>query len=61
LTFEIKPFEKGYWEKASEQDVLEILHESFDLIAPVFEQMLEGKSILTTKGICRVKKEALPK
>ena len=33
-----------------------ILHESFDLIHSVFEEMIEVKSILTTKGICRVKK-----
>ena len=54
--FEVKNFETDNWQWISEVAALDLLHKTFEQIAPKITEMLDGKEIKTQDGILRIKK-----
>ena len=56
LQYEIKLNERDGWEIISEATALELLHDGFSRITPVIDEMLNGKEVIMSKGILRIRK-----
>ena len=53
--FEFKDSNSNDWQEISEIIVLEKLAELYDRLTPLLSEMLQGKEIITAKGIFRIK------
>ena len=53
--FEVKYFDREDWEEISEVTALVRLQDSFDQIAPLIIEMLNGKEIVTPQAVYRMK------
>ena len=53
--YEIRYNDHLKWEEITELDLLERLSRSYDRVAPVIEQILEGKHIQTPDAVYRFK------
>ena len=58
--FEMPLYEVRYndelpWEEISEIDLMQRLHETYDRITPVIEQLIEGQHIRTPEAVYRIK------
>jgi hypothetical protein len=53
--YEVKYYDKSQWEKISESALLNSLQETYDQIAPVIQEMIEGKKIETPDAVYRIK------
>jgi hypothetical protein len=53
--FQVKYFDKDDWKEISEIDVLRILIDEFGQVTPSVTKMLEGREIIMTDGILRMK------
>ena len=53
--FQVKYFDKDDWSEISEIDVLKILIDEFGQVTPSVTKMLEGREIIMTDGILRLK------
>jgi hypothetical protein len=58
LCYEVKYYDKNYWEKISETKVLERLQENFDRVTPALQEMIQGKQVLTPTAAYRVRTAA---
>ena len=56
LQYIIKQNERDGWKIISEATALELLYDDFSKITPVIDDMLNGKEVITPKGILRIKK-----
>ena len=57
LRFEVKFLDKDSWEDVSEDTVLELIQESFVQVTSAINELLKGKTLFTSNGFCRMKKE----
>ena len=53
--FQVKYFDEDDWQGVSETFVLEKLVDNFDRLTPVLSELVQGKEIITPKGIFRKK------
>jgi hypothetical protein len=53
--FQVKNLGEEDWKEISENFVLENLVDEFDQVTPIIAQMVQGKEIVTTGGIFRMK------
>ena len=53
--FQVKYSDGDGWKEISENKVLGKLVDKFDRVAPIIIQMVQGKQIITTDGIFRMK------
>ena len=53
--YEVRYNDELPWEEISELDLMHSLHESYDRVTPVIEQMIEGKHIRTPDAVYRLK------
>jgi hypothetical protein len=53
--YEIKYHGRSEWEKTSEAKVLGTLHEFFDPITPVIQEMIDGKQVSTPDAAFRIR------
>ena len=53
--FQVKYSDGDGWKEISETKVLGKLVDKFDRVAPIIIQMVQGKQIITTDGIFRMK------
>ena len=56
LQYEIKQIESDGWKIISEANALELLLDSFSKITPIIAEMLQGKEVIVSKGILRIRK-----
>ena len=56
IRFEVKHLNKDKWEDVSEDIVLELIKENFVRVTSAINDLLNGKILLTSNGLCRVKK-----
>ena len=56
IRFEFKHLNKDNWEDVSEGAVLELVQENFVRVTTAIHDLLKGKTLLTSNGLCRVKK-----
>lgn len=54
--FQVKYPDEDGWKEISESRVLGKFVDEFDRITPIIIQMVQGKQIITTDGIFRMKK-----
>jgi hypothetical protein len=57
--YEVRYNDHLKWEKITELDLLEGLSRTYDRVAPVIQQMLEGKHIQTPEAVYRFKGQKL--
>jgi hypothetical protein len=55
--FEVQYFDKDNWEDVSEDTVLELIQKNFVRVTQITNDLLQGKTLLSSKGFYRVKKE----
>ena len=53
--YEVRYTDHMKWEKITELDLIEGLSRTYDRVAPVIQQMLEGKHIHTPEAVYRFK------
>jgi hypothetical protein len=53
--FQVKYSDKEDWKEIAEKDVLVKLADEFDQVTPIINQMVQGRKIITTDGIFRMK------
>ena len=53
--YEVRYNDNSGWEKISELDLMQRLHENYDRVTPAIQQMIEGKQIQTPEGAYRLK------
>jgi hypothetical protein len=53
--FQVKFLNKDYWREKSERTDFGKLVDEFDRVTPIIAQMIQGKEIITTAGIFRMK------
>ena len=53
--FECKYNKKGKWEDVSELDLLIEIDEFYGRVTPFIQQIIEGKHVLTSKAVYRLK------
>jgi hypothetical protein len=54
--YEFKDYNGDSWQKVSETFVLEKLVDFFDPLIPVLSEMVQGKEVITSEGVFRMKK-----
>jgi hypothetical protein len=54
--YEFKESNGDSWRKVSETFVLEKLVDVFDPLTPLLSEMLQGKEVITSEGVFRMKK-----
>ena len=54
--YEFKESNGDSWRKVSETIVLEKLVDVFDPLTPLLSEMLQGKEVITSEGVFRMKK-----
>ena len=54
--YEFKDSNGDSWQKVSETFVLEKLADVFDPLTPLLSEMLQGKEVITSEGVFRMKK-----
>jgi hypothetical protein len=52
--YEVKYIGKDVWEKISEVEVLGRLCETFDRVTPAVQEMIHGKTVLTSNAAYRI-------
>jgi len=55
--YEVRYNDHMKWEEITELDLMEGLSRTYDRIAPVIQQMLEGKHIHTPEAVYRFKRQ----
>jgi hypothetical protein len=53
--YEFKDSKGDDWQKVSETFVLEKLVDLFDPLTPLLSEMVQGKEIITSEGVFRIK------
>ena len=53
--YEVRYNDHSGWEKISELDLMQKLHDSYDRVTPAIQQMIEGKQIQTPEAAYRLK------
>ena len=53
--YEFKDSNDEDWQQVSETFVLEKLVDVFDPLTPLLSEMLEGKEVITSEGVFRIK------
>jgi len=53
--YEFKDSNAEDWQQVSETFVLEKLVDVFDPLTPLLSEMLEGKEVITSEGVFRIK------
>jgi hypothetical protein len=56
LQYEIKQIGRDGWKIVSEANALELLQDNFSKITPIIAEMLQGKEVIISKGILRIRK-----
>jgi len=55
--YETRSFNTAEWRDISEVDMMGELHEYFERVTPVIEQMIEGQQVLTQYAVYRLKNQ----
>jgi hypothetical protein len=53
--YEARYYGKEDWEDISDIDLMQKLHDTFDRVIPVIQQILEGNLLLTPDAVYRLK------
>jgi hypothetical protein len=53
--YEVRFHDRTKWEEISEIELMHRLHEFYDRVTPVIQQMMDGEQVLTTDAIYRLK------
>ena len=53
--YEFRFHDGAEWEEISEIDLMHRLHESYDLVTPAIQQMIQGGQVLTQEAAYRLK------
>ena len=53
--YEVRYNDHSGWEKISELDLMQRLHENYDRVTSAIEQMIEGKHVQTPEAVYRLK------
>ena len=56
--FEVKYIHEGDWSEVSETAFLQNLLDNFNRITPIISEMFQGKEIVTSAAIFRIKNDA---
>ncbi len=54
-SYEVKYMNKNQWEEISELNVLGSLQEVYSQVAPVIQEMIDGKQVLTPTAVYRIR------
>ena len=54
--YEVRDLNLSEWKDISEIDIMQKLHESFDLVTPAIQKMIEGQQVLTQYAVYRLKR-----
>ncbi len=57
--FEVKCFHEEDWQEVSETAFLQSLLDNFNRITPTISEMFQGKEIVTSTAIFRIKNDAM--
>jgi len=53
--YQVRFHDETEWEEISEIDLMQRLHESYGLVTPAIQQMIEGEQLLTPDAAYRLK------
>jgi hypothetical protein len=54
-SYEVKYRDKNEWEEISEINVLGSLHEVYSQVAPMIQEMIDGKQVPTPNAVYRIR------
>lgn len=53
--YQVRFHDETEWEEISEIDLMQRLHESYGIVTPAIQQMIEGEQLLTPDAAYRLK------
>ena len=54
--YEVRSFDTAEWQTISEIETMQKLHEYFERVTPVIQQMLDGEQVMTQYAVYRLKR-----